>query len=75
MEEWVAGSSDNRQYRIRLGGVLDPRWTAWFEGVAMTYEAGDTIVLTGRVDQAELYGIIARLRNLGVTLVSIVREP
>jgi hypothetical protein len=54
---------------------LDARWSAWFDGVALTHGADGTTLLTGRLDQAALYGIIAKLRNLGLTLISVAREP
>ena len=57
---------------IRVKGHLDPKWAEWFDGVTLTHtEDGDTI-LGGTVrDQAAIYGLIAKLRDLGVSLVSI----
>src|SRR5262245_56519 len=49
--------SDNSQYRICIDGILDPRWSAWFDGMQLIREAEHTILLTGRVDQAALYGV------------------
>ncbi len=74
MEENIS-YRDTGQYRIRISGVLDPRWSTWLDGMTVTQDAGDTMLLTGRVDQAALYRIIAKLRNLGLTLVSLAREP
>ena len=57
---------------IRIAGQLDAKWAEWFEGFNLTHtETGETI-LTGYVsDQAAFYGLIAKLRDLGVKLVSI----
>jgi hypothetical protein len=71
----MAHSSDRSRYRICVEGILDPRSAAWFEGLTITHETNETMLLTGRIDQAALYGIIAKLRNLGLTLISIAREP
>ena len=60
-------------YEIRIGGHLDiQRWTEWFEDVTITLtECGDTI-LTGPVsDQAALYGLLRKVRDLGMPLISI----
>ncbi len=67
-------SSDHGRYRICVGSILDPRWSGWFDEMTMIHDAGATTLLTGPVDQAALYGIIAKLRNLGLTLISISRE-
>ena len=61
-------------YRIRILGHLDPVWSAWFDGLDIVQEADATTTLTGRIiDQAELFGLLARLRDLGATLLSV--EP
>ena len=64
------------QYHIKLRGHLDNRWETIFPGFGfnheMTPENQPTTVMTGEVtDQAALYGIISRLRNLGVELISV----
>ena len=62
------------QYRIRVQGTLPPQWSAWFEGLSIFHEAPDDTVLVGKVtDQAALYGVISRVRDLGLTLVAIER--
>ena len=64
---------DTEWYEIRLQGHLDERWSPWFDGMSVETEAGGVTVLRGRVaDQAALHGLLARLRDLGVPLVSVV---
>ncbi len=59
-------------YEIRLKGHLDDRWAEWFEGLTITLEANGNTLLTGTViDQAALHGLLKKVRDLGMTLVSI----
>jgi hypothetical protein len=65
-------------YQIRVQGRLDGRWAQWFDGMSIAFEkAGDgstVTVLTGSViDQAALYGLINRMRDLGLPLISVGR--
>ena len=57
---------------IRVEGHLDPSWADWLEGFTITHTAEQQTILTGAApDQAALYGLIAKLRDLGVKLVSV----
>jgi hypothetical protein len=59
-------------YQIRLKGQLGPQWSDWFAGLAITLdEAGDTLLTGPVVDQAALYGLLKKVRDLGIPLVSI----
>ena len=59
-------------YTLRVAGHLDGRWSAWFDGLTMTHEDDGTTTLHGEVaDQAALHGLLAKVRDLGVTLVSV----
>lgn len=61
-------------YEIRLNGQLDARWTEWFDGFSITHDENRNSVLTGPViDQAALYGLLKKIRDLGLTLISINR--
>lgn len=60
------------QYEIIVDGHLGGRWAAWFDGFAITVEADGTTVLRGSVvDQAALHGLLQRLRDIGIPLVSL----
>ncbi|WP_296602462.1 hypothetical protein [Nocardioides sp.] len=59
-------------YEIRLQGRLDERWAAWFEGMTVEPAPDGVTLLRGQVlDQAALHGILARLRDLGIPLISV----
>ena len=59
-------------YSIKVGGHLDARWKEWFDGLTMTLtEDGNTIVSGPVQDQAALHGILNKIRNLGLTLISV----
>jgi len=61
-----------RQVEIRVEGHLGEQWAEWMDGFTLTYTGQDETVLTGYVtDQAALYGLIAKLRDLGVKLLSV----
>jgi len=68
----VPGDPVPNLYRIRVAGHLDQHWSAWFGDLAMTAEADGTTTLTGVLpDQAALHGLLARVRDLGVPLISV----
>jgi hypothetical protein len=59
-------------YEIRLKGHLDSRWTAWFDGLSVTNERDGTTVVSGPVlDQAALHGLLQKVRDIGLPLVSV----
>jgi len=59
-------------YQIRIKGQLDPQWTDWFEGLAVTMEADGNTLLTGSVIyQAALHGLLKKVRDLGLSLISV----
>jgi hypothetical protein len=59
-------------YEIRIKGHLGSQWTDWFEGLTITLEEGGDMLLTGPViDQAALYGLLKKVRDLGLPLVSV----
>jgi hypothetical protein len=61
-------------YQIRVEGYLSPQWTDWFGGMTITLEEGGDTLLTGPVvDQAALHGLLKRVRDLGLPLISAIR--
>ncbi len=65
-----------RHYSIRVKGRLDPDWSAWFDGLTVTYEAcGETVLAGPLPDQAALYGVLEKARNLNLALVSVSEDP
>jgi hypothetical protein len=59
-------------YQLRVAGLLDQHWSPWFGGLTVAHEGDGTTSLTGAVaDQAELHGLLTKIRDLGVTLVSV----
>ena len=66
--------SEAGRYEIRLAGHLDAHWTAWFDGLTVSSESDGTTVITGPIpDQAALHGLLQRVRDLGLPLVSVIR--
>lgn len=59
-------------YQIRLKGHLASRWSAWFGGLTLTREDGGTTLIEGAViDQSELHGLLQRIRDTGLPLLSL----
>ena len=64
-----------QQIEIRVKGQVNEKWSEWFGGLAISHSHPDETLLTGMVsDQAALYGIISRLRDLGLELTSLTSE-
>ena len=60
------------QYEIRLKGHLEARWAAWFDGLSLAHQSDGTTVIHGSVvDQAALHGLLSKVRDLGLPLVSV----
>jgi hypothetical protein len=66
-----ANPSRPMAYQIRIAGQLDARWEEWFEGLTVTLDGGDTLITGPVVDQAALQGLLKRVRDLGMPLVSV----
>jgi hypothetical protein len=62
------------RYEIRIRGHLDDRWSEWFDGLSFTRESDGTTILRGPVaDQAALHGVLRKVRDLALPLISVIR--
>ena len=72
----AAGHRGIPHYEIRVKGRLGSRWTAWFDGLDITTEGDGTTVIRGPVvDQAALHGLLQKLRDIGIPLLSLTELP
>jgi hypothetical protein len=68
------GRCESAQYEFRLAGHLEHRWAGWFDGLTLTHESDGTTVLHGPVaDQAALHGLLQKVRDLGLPLLSVAQ--
>ena len=73
-QSYILGGMTNEdtQYHITIKGHLDTRWQDWFDGLSITLtDNGDTILGGAIVDQAALHGVFKKIRNLGLTIISV----
>lgn len=71
-----SGSSRPLTYEVRIEGHLGSDWADWFDGVIVSrLDDGDTLLIGPMVDQAALHAVLRRVRDLGLTLVSVRRLP
>lgn len=71
-----ADHSDIPQYEIRIKGHLGHRWAAWFDGLSLAdLDDGTTVISGPVVDQAALHGLLHKLRDVGIPLVSLTLLP
>jgi hypothetical protein len=75
MSEKHASTQENYKpgiYEIRIKGHLDDKWAEWFEGLTITLEEdGDTLLTGPVIDQAALHGLLKKVRDLGMPLLSV----
>ena len=65
----------NACYHIIVNGRLDERWLRWFEGHTVDYlDNGETVIVLTDVDQPALFGVLNRIRDLGLELISVQKE-
>lgn len=60
-----------RYYEIRLEGRLPERWNNWFDGLSISWQAGETLLRGPMADQAALYGLLKKVRDTGLILVAV----
>ena len=58
-------------YRIKIKGLLDEKWSDWFDGFTITPQEDETILVGSVSDQGALHGLLAKIRDLGLILISI----
>ena len=61
------------RYQILIEGVLDELWSSWFEGLQIHNEGGETILSGTLPDQSALYGVLDKLRDLGLSVITVRR--
>jgi hypothetical protein len=61
----------NSRYEIRVKGILDGRWTAWFEDLQVTSDGEETVIAGTLADQGALHGLLTKVRDLGLFLISV----
>ena len=60
------------EYAIRVRGVLDPAWASWFEGMDVQSDRpGETVIAGPVADQAALHGLLEKIRDLGLSIISV----
>jgi hypothetical protein len=69
----VSASGGPARYEIRVNGVLDSRWTAWFDGLQVIGEGEETVICGLLADQPALHGLLTKIRDLGLCLISVRR--
>jgi hypothetical protein len=69
----MSASGEPAQYEIRVAGVLDSRWAAWFDGIAISGQGDETVICGLLADQSALHGLLTKVRDLGLCLISVHR--
>jgi hypothetical protein len=68
----VSETEPSAHYEITVQGILEPRWSAWFDGLQLSSDAAGRTTISGPVaDQAALHGLLARIRDLGLPLLEV----
>jgi hypothetical protein len=76
MRDKTPGLGDTGGFEIRTTGHMDDRWSEWFEGLTFVREAdGTTLIRCPSLDQAALHGLLAKVRDLGLPLISVNPTP
>lgn len=70
----VSAGTGAARYEIRVDGVLDRRWTTWFEGLEVDNDGSQTVISGEIADQAALHGLLNKVCDLGLTLISVHRS-
>lgn len=71
----MSGTRWPAHYEVRVEGVLDGRWSEWFQGLRIENHDGETILSGTLPDQPALHGILDKVRDLGLTIITVRRLP
>jgi hypothetical protein len=71
----VSGVRWPARYEVRVDGVLDDRWSEWFDGLRIEHQGGQTLLSGVLADQPALHGILDKVRDLGLSIVLVRRLP
>jgi hypothetical protein len=71
----VSGARWPARYEVRVDGVLEGRWSEWFEGLHIQNQGGETILSGTLPDQSALHGILEKVRDLGLSVLTVCRVP
>ena len=63
------------RYEVRVDGVLDGRWSDWFEGLRIEHQGGETLLSGTLADQPALHGVLEKVRDLGLSIIAVRRLP
>jgi hypothetical protein len=69
----ASASGGPAQYEIRVAGVLDSRWSAWFSGLEVAGQGEETVIFGLLADQPALHGVLTKVRDLGLCLIAVRR--
>jgi len=69
----VTASGGPARYEIRVAGVLDSRWACWFDGLQVSGQSEETVICGLLADQPALHGLLTKVRDLGLCLISVRR--
>ena len=69
----MSASGGPARYEIRVADVLDDRWAAWFGGLQISGQGEETVICGMLADQSALHGLLAKVRDLGLCLISVRR--
>jgi hypothetical protein len=71
----VSGATWPAHYEIRVDGLLEGRWSAWFEGLQLDSRGGETLLSRTLADQSALHGILDKVHDLGLCIITVRRLP
>jgi hypothetical protein len=71
----MSGATWPARYEVRVDGVLDDRWSDWFDGLRIEHQGGQTLLSGVVADQPALHGILDKVRDMGLSIMAVRRLP